>query len=217
MRQRQHLFLNITRIILLLYIPFSISLGIYYLFTGNIFYSFLSFLTPFWLCLPQTLPRMLKIRHGYVLLFFYYLFITISYSGGYVLSLNKFSSVYGVSAHFITGLFLCMLSLTGLLFYSKQKLTKQNYWLSSIFSASCAISITLLLEIVTILLNLLLHYPTVRPIMILCNLSAAIFGAVVFCILTFLSVFKHIHTYPLYAFEDFLSLNVKSSVTILPE
>ena len=217
MRQRQHLFLNITRIILLLYIPFSIALGIYYLFTGNIFYAFLSFLTPVWLCLPQALPRMLKIRHGYLLLFCYYLFITISYSGGYVQSLNKFSSVYGISAHFITGFFLSMLSLTGLLFYARQKLNKRTYWFSSIFSFACSISVTLLLEIVTILLNLLLHYPVVPPIMVLCNLSASIFGAIIFCVLTFLSVFKHIHAYPLYAVEDFLSLNVKSSVTILPE
>ncbi|MDO5784813.1 MAG: hypothetical protein Q4P20_07095, partial [Eubacteriales bacterium] len=45
------------------------------------------------------------------------------------------------------------------------------------------------------------------------DLISCLIGAIIFCILTTLYVRKGIHTYPLYAFEDFAALNVKINIS----
>lgn len=215
MRQRQLLFLSINRIFLLLYAPLSIALGVFYLFTGNIRYAVLSLGTLIWIALPYPLHRVFHLRTGQLLLCFYYAFILLGYSGGVVLSFGSRIPLYDELIHILGGFFFCIIASAAFCCLIKQRPVKKNLWFANIFCFSFSLAAGFAWELIQVAIMSGIVKTSFTASDMVWNFVTCLLGACIYCILTALYVLKGIHTYPLYAFEDFAALNVKSTVEIL--
>lgn len=212
MRQRQQLFLSINRIFLLLYAPLSIALSIFFLFTGNLPYSLLSLGTMIWLILPQLVHKCFHLRTGHLLVFFYLIFILLSYSCGLTLSFHRYIPFYGAFIHLLGGFFFCLIAAAVFCCHTEQRPAKKLLLFSNTFCFSCSLAAGFIWELLQMAMAAVLQ-SSVSTSSILLDLIACLLGASVFCILTTLYVRKGIHTYPLYAFEDFAALNIKINIS----
>lgn len=215
MKERQRLFSRINSIFLMLCGPLSLALAVYYLFTGNVTHCLLSILTILWLAIPYIIQRIHPFRPGHLMLFSYYLFVLSSYILGQVLSFNIRFSVYHAIVHGYGGLFFCLLAVGIFCFHTKTRYGAVNYFFCQTFCICFSLTVFIILELVQIF-----HCTHIEsmPCTLQTSLLHMLFwliGMVVFIILTALKRFKQIHTYPLYTYEDFCVLNIKSSVTII--
>ena len=216
MRQRQQLFLSINRIFLLLYAPLCIAWSIFFFFTGSLLYSVLSLVTIFWLFFPQLIHKVLHIRTAHVLVFFYLLFVLLGYSFGLVLRVQRFIPFYGELIHLLGGFFFSVTAAALFCCYTNQRPAKKHLFFANVFCFSCATVCGVIWELLqTAVCSFLLHTDiAVRDLAL--DLIACMIGAGILCILTFLYARKDIHTYPLYAFEDFAALNIKINISYAP-
>lgn len=215
MRQRQLLFLSINRIFLLLYAPLSVALGVYYLFTGNLLHAFLSVCTLFWIFIPYLLRQAAHMRIGQLLLFFYYIFVLLSYSGGIVLSFCARIPLYDKLIYLLSGFLLCIFASLAFCFFMNQRPKKKNLWFANLFCFCFSIAAVAVWKLFQAAVLFLVLHASPEPFGIVCDLLACLLGAVGYCCLTALYVYKDIHAYPLYAGEDFAALNIKSTVEVL--
>lgn len=215
MRQRQQLFLSINRIFLLLYTPLSVALGVYYLFTGNLIHAMLSVCTVLWLVLPHVIHHTLHLKPGQLLLFFYYVFILFGYSGGIVLSFSQKIPLYDELIYLTGGFLLCIFAAVFFCCFMKQRPKKQNMKFSNLFCFCFAMAVSTVWKLLQITAMLLVLKISPGAYDVVCDLTSCLIGAAVYCCLTALYLYRDIHTYPLYAIEDFSALNIESTVKIL--
>ncbi len=215
MRQRQQLFLSINRIFLLLYAPLSVALGVYYLFTGNLTHAMLSVCTLFWLVLPYVVHHALHLRPGQLLLFFYYIFILFCYSVGIVLSFFSKIRLYDELIYFAGGFLLCIFASTFFCLFMKQRPKKQNMRFSNLFCFCFSITVIAIWKLFQTTAMFLIFKNAPGTYDIVCDIASCLLGGAVYCCLIALYVYRDIHTYPMYAVEDFAALNIKSTIEIL--
>ena len=110
MKERQRLFGRINGIFIMLCVPLSIALAVYYLFTVNLPHCLLSLLTVFWLTVPYLIGRIHPFRPSHLMLFAYYVLILTAYILGQVLSCNIRYPIYNLLVHGYGGLFFCLLA-----------------------------------------------------------------------------------------------------------
>lgn len=215
MKERQRLFSRINSIFLMLCGPLSIALAVYYLFTGNVSHCLLSIVTLLWLAIPYLLQRIHPFRLGQLQLFSYYLFILSSYVLGQVLACNARFPVYDAIVHGYSGFFFCLLAVSIFCFYTKTRYSTVPYFFCSTFCICFSLAVFVLLELVQIFHCAHIAHAQYMLSTALLHVLFWLLGIVVFVVLTALKRFRKIHTYPLYTYEDFCVLNIKSSVTII--
>lgn len=215
MRHRQQLFRSINRILLLLYAPLSVALSVYYLFTGSLSHAMLSICTLFWLALPHIIHHALHFRIGQLLLFFYYIFVLLCYSGGTVLSFSRQILLYDRLMCFVSGFLLCIFAAVFFCCFTRQRPQKQNLRFSNLFCFCFSITVCVVWKLFRIIAMFLLFTTALDAYDIAFDLAFCLLGAAVYCCLTVLWVYKDIHSYPLYAVEDFAILNIKSTIEVL--
>ncbi len=215
LRQRQQLFLSINRILLLLYAPLSVALSVYYLFTGSLLHALLSLCTLFWIALPYIFHRFLHLRIGQLMLFFYMLLILFCYSGGVVLSFSRRIFFYPALSHLLGGFFFAVAAAAMFCIMTQQRRIR-HLWVANLFSFGVSLTVSTVWQLIQIGIAYLL--PDTQPSVpaLVGNCAACLIGAALFCLLTALQQYKRIHSYPLYAFEDYAALNVKSTIQIIP-
>lgn len=213
MRRRQQLFLSINRIFLLLYAPLCIALSVFFLFTGNVLYSILSLGTIIWLVLPQLIHKFWHLRTGHLLVFFYLIFILLGYTCGMLLSFRRYIPFYSEFIHLIGGFFFCLTAASIFCYCTKQRPNKKMLLFANLFCFSCSLAAGLIWELLQTAISVFALKSAVSISDLILDLMACLIGAIVFCILTTLYVRKDIHTYPLYAFEDFAVLNIKINIS----
>jgi hypothetical protein len=216
MKERQRLFSRINRIFLMLCGPLSIALAVYYLFTVNVTHCLLSILTLIWLVIPYLIQRIHPFRPGHFMLFSYYLFILSGYIFGQVLSLNFRFSIYDAVVHGYGGFFFCLLAVSIFCFHTKARHGSVNYFFCLTFCICFSLAVFIFLELIQIFYCVhMIHVQYVLQTSLF-HILFWLLGIVLFVVLTALKRFKHIHTYPLYTYEDFCVLNIKSSIEIVP-
>lgn len=216
MKERQRLFSRINRIFLMLCGPLSIALAVYYLFTVNVTHCLLSLLTLIWLLIPYIIQRIHPFRPGHFMLFSYYLLILSSYVFGQVLSLNLRFFVYDAIVHGYSSLFFCLLAVGIFCFHTKARPGAVNYFFCLTFCLCFSLAVFTFLELMQIFhCAHIVHVSYTLQTSVL-HVLFWLLGMVLFVALTALKRFKYIHTYPLYTYEDFCILNIKSSVEIVP-
>lgn len=215
MRKRQQFFLSINRIVTLLYVPLSIALGIFYLFTGDLYHAVLSWCTLIWLFLPYVIHRIFHLRYAQLLLTLYFLFVLISYSGGIVLSFRYRIAYYDQMIHVFSGFFFAVAASAAFCKLMKQRSLKKNLGFSNLFCFCFSLAMGALWELLQIAVAFWTVKSTVSISATAWDIIACLCGIAIYCVITGLYAYKGIHTYPLYAIEDFAALNIKSTVQIL--
>lgn len=215
MLHRQQVFYRINRIFLLLYAPLSIALSIYYLFTGSLLHSVLSLFTLIWIFLPHLIHHVTHLRSSQLLLFLYGLLILFGYSGGLVLSFGTKLFLYDELIHSYSGFFFFLLASALFCYLTKKRANRINIHFCYIFSISFSFTAFLIWEFLQLLIDIgLMNLPlTISDIVL--DGFAWTFGIAIVIACMFIQHRKQIHIYPLYAFEDFSYLNVKSSIEIM--
>lgn len=198
---------------LLLYAPLSIALSVFFLFTGSLLYSILCLGTIIWLILPQLIHKFFHLRTGHLLVFFYLIFILLGYSFGLVLSFHRYIPFYGEFIHLLGSFLFCLIAASIFCYHTKQRPNKKQLFFANLFCFSLSIAVGLILELLQTAISIILLKATVSVPDLIFDLIACLLGATIFCILTTIYVRKNIHTYPLYAFEDFATLNVKINIS----
>lgn len=215
MRRRQQVFYRINRIFLLLYAPLSIALSIYYLFTGSLLHSILAFITLVWIFLPHLIHQLTHLRPGQLLLFFYCFLILFGYSGGLVLSFGKKIFLYDELIHIYSGFFFCILASALFCYLTKKRANRMNEKFCCIFSLSFSFTAFFIWEALQLLMDIVLMKIHLTILDIVLDGFAWAIGIAVTILCMVIQHRKQIHIYPLYAFEDFSYLNVKSSIEII--
>lgn len=215
MRRRQQIFYRINRIGLLLYAPLSIALSSYYLFTGSLSRSVLALFTLIWIFLPHLIHHIMHLRSSQLLLSFYYFLILFGYSGGLVFSYGEKIFLYDELIHSYSGFFFCLMAAALFCCLTKQRANRINEKFCYIFSISFSFTAFFIWETLQLMMDLgLLKIPLTISDIILDGVFWTL-GVAVTIVCMFIQHHKKIHMYPLYAFEDFSYLNVKSSVEII--
>lgn len=212
MRERQLRFGNINRIIILLYVPLSIALAVFYLFTGNLPCSVLALLTSALICLPIALKKLLHFRQSQLLYFCFLSFLLLYYSGGLVVQLSRHIPFYSELIFFACGFFFAMIGAILFCCLQKERPSGQNLLFRNLFSFSLALASNSLLEVLNILVRVYLLKLPLSVFGIAAELAACMLGAAIVCILALLKERHNIHPYPLYAIEDFTALNIPITV-----
>lgn len=215
MSHRQQVFYRINRVFLLLYAPLSIALSIYYLFTASLLQSILSLFTLIWIFLPLLVHHLTHVRPGQLLLFFYGLLILFGYSGGLVLSFGTKLFLYDELIHIYSGFFFCLLASALFCYLTKKRANRINSTFCYIFSVSCSFTAFIIWESLQLLIDMGLMKQQLSISDIVLDGFAWAFGIVIVIICMFIQYHKQIHIYPLYAFEDFSYLNIKSDIKIM--
>lgn len=215
MRQRQQRFLSINRIIVLLYGPLSVALGVFYLFTGDLLRAVLSLCALLWLCLPNVLYRVFHIRPSQLLHTFYLIFLLLGYTGGLVLMLSQRSQLYDLLVHLQGGFFCSLLAAAVFCSFTQQRSIKKDLGFSNLFCFCFSLVAGMFGEILQFAFTFWMMNATFVVMDTVWDFIECLAGVVLYCILTALYVHKNIHTYPLYSFEDFAALNIKSSISII--
>ncbi len=210
MRERQQLFLSINRIVSLLYGPLSIAFGVFYLFTGDLLRCILSLCTLLFLFLPQMIRQAFHFRYAHLLLALYFLFILVSYSGGLIFSLSYRALIYDLCVHLFDGFFFAVAAAAIFYTCTGQCSCSENFGFCTTFCFCFSFSVNVLWELLQILVVFLEKHVLISVPALCADLLICLLGALIYCILTALYTYKGIHTYPLYATEDFVTLNVKS-------
>lgn len=212
MRNRQMQFAAVNRIYILLYAPLSAALAIFYLFTANLTDAVLSLLTIPCILLPFAVQKLFKLRRSQLLLFFYLLFLTLYYSGELVVRIPQRFSAYSALTHLYSGIFFAIMGIITFSMLQKERPKNHDVLFCNIFSLSMAVASNAMLELLNILVQTYVLGHVIPIFAIAVNFGACIAGAVLLCILSFLNRSRGIHTYVLYAVEDFTALNIPISV-----
>lgn len=214
LKRRQQLFLSINRIGLLLYAPLNAALAVYYLFTGSPLYAALALLTLALLFAPWGLHKLIAFRDSQLLRLLYNILILTVYTGCVVLKLEHRIPLFHQLCYLYCGFFFCIIALCYFFYFLKGHPQRQYVKIASVFGISAALSTGALWELIHIIAHTAVQHvpPTVLHISL--DLFACLLGAALFLILLMLSVFRQLHTYPLYALEDFLALNSQQNSTI---
>lgn len=215
MKERQRLFGRINGIFVMLCVPLSIALAVYYLFTVNLPHCLLSLLTVFWLTVPYLIGRIHPFRPSHLMLFAYYVFILAAYILGQVLSCNIRYPIYNLLVHGYGGLFFCLLATAIFCFHTQTRHGAVNYFFCLMFCICFSLAVFVLLELGQIFCFAHIAHTQYVLQTFLLHVLFWLLGIVGFVILTACKRFKQIHTYPLYTYEDFCVLNIKSSVEII--
>lgn len=215
MRHRQRLFLSINRIFLLLYAPLSIALAIYYLFTGSLIRSILALYTLFWIFLPYIVHYFVHLRPGHLLLSFYCILILFGYSGGLVLSFGKYFFWYDQLIHVYSGFFFCLLAAAVFCFFTKKRVNQMNQKFCYVFCISFSFTAFLMFEVLQLIMDTVIMKVQFMLSNLIADFIAWAIGIAILIACMAINHRKKIHAYPLYAFEDFACLNVKSTIEIL--
>lgn len=212
MRDRQTWFAAVNRIYILLYVPLSFALAVFYLFTANLTNAVLALLTVLCIAVPLAMRKLLHVRHSQLLLFLYLLFLSLYYSGELVLRISRRFSLYSILTHVYSGGFFAIMGVVVFSVLQKERPKNHNILFCNIFSLSFAVAFNAVLEILNILIQTYLFGHVIPIAVVAMNFGVCIAGAVLLCVLYFLSRTHGIHTYVLYAAEDFAALNIPITV-----
>lgn len=214
LKRRQQIFLSINRIGLLLYAPLSAALAVYYLFTGSPLYAAIALFTLVILFAPWGLHRLIAFRDSQLLRLMYNILILIEYTGSVTLKLEHRIPLFHSFCFFYCGFFFCIIALCYFFSFLKTRPQRQCVKIASIFGISAALSSGALWELIRIIAHAAVLHASPTILYISLDLIACLLGAALFLILLLLSVFRQLHTYPLYALEDFLALNIPQNSTM---